>query len=100
MAATKVVALERVARAGRAGVQTGSKDKNLLQIGRGRRLLADRDEAAGRGGFRKHASLSQRDAEHRSSLVCGCDGQRTGRTRHGQDEEAFAVQLSRAPMTV
>ena len=76
------------------------QNKNLLQIGRGRSLFPDRDEAAGRGGFGEHAGLGQGDAKHRSGLVCGCDGQRTGRTRHGQDEEAFAVQLSRAPMTV
>ncbi len=47
-------------------VQTGSKDKNLLQIGRGRRLLADRDEAAGCGGFGETAGLSQGDAEDRT----------------------------------
>ena len=46
--------------------ETGSKDKNLLQIGRGRRLLADRDEAAGCGGFGETAGLSQGDAEDRT----------------------------------
>ena len=49
-----------------AGVQTDSKDKNLLQIGRGRRLRADWDEAARRGGFREPDRLGQGDAEDRT----------------------------------
>ena len=48
----------------------------------------------GSGGFGEHAGLGQGDAEHHSGVVGGCDGQRTGRTRHGQDDEAFDVRLN------
>ena len=76
--------------------------QEFAQIGRGRRLLADRDEAASRGGFHELVSLSQRDAEHRSGRVGGCGGRRDGRTRRGGGrDEALEVQRGRAsPFTI
>ena len=79
-------------------MQTSSKDKNILQIGRGRSLLADRNEAAGRGGKRtRHAwSFKLSDTEAR-----GLASPRAAVSRpSAQDDPSRIRQFDKQPAVV